>query len=168
MPLNRPPGFKLTYWMNHGTKGDNPHTTKEVDIIVSKGVEYLKEQGYTDIGAVGYCFGAKYVVRFQSEAQGASINVGYIAHPSLVEGDELAAIKGPLSIAAAEKDKIFTKELRHKSEDILVATTQPYQISLFSGVGHGFAVRGDLGDKQEKWSKERAFEQALQWFNFHL
>ena len=29
------------------------------------------------------------------------MDVGYVAHPSFVEADELKAIKGPLSIAAA-------------------------------------------------------------------
>lgn len=32
---------------------------------------------------------------------GNNIDAGYVAHPSFVESDELSAIKGPLSIAAA-------------------------------------------------------------------
>jgi len=49
------------------------------------------------IGAVGYCFGAKYVARLLA----GDIDAGFNAHPSFVTMKELAAIKGPMSIAAA-------------------------------------------------------------------
>lgn len=82
--------------------------------------------------------------------------------------DELANIAGPLSIAAAETDTIFTTPQRHKSEIILIETKQPYEMYLFSGVSHGFAVRGDMSNKVEKYAKEQAFLQAVTWFNEHL
>jgi dienelactone hydrolase len=50
------------------------------------------------IAAVGYCFGGKYVTRYLKPGQ---IDVGYSAHPSFVTHEELGAIKGPFSIAAA-------------------------------------------------------------------
>lgn len=81
---------------------------------------------------------------------------------------ELAAISGPLSISAAETDQIFPTEKRHQSEKILIETKQPYQINLFSGVEHGFAVRCDVSKKHEKFAKEQAFLQAVTWFNEHL
>lgn len=99
---------------------------------------------------------------------GKGIDVGYVAHPSFVDEDELEAITGPLSIAAAETDAIFPMEKRHKSEQILVAGKKIYQINLFSGVEHGFAVRCDLSDKTQKFAKEQAFLQAVNWFNQHL
>jgi dienelactone hydrolase len=85
-----------------------------------------------------------------------------------VEEDELAAITGPLSIAAAETDSIFPAEKRHKSEEILVKTGQPYQINLYSQTTHGFAVRCDLSVKAQKFAKEQAFQQAVQWFDEYL
>jgi len=101
-------------------------------------------------------------------AKGKGVDVGYVAHPSFVEEEELAAIAGPLSIAAAETDQIFPAEKRHKSETILVETKQPYQINLYSGVVHGFSVRCDTSKKIEKFSKEQAFLQAVSWFDEHL
>jgi dienelactone hydrolase len=71
-------------------------------------------------------------------------------------------------ISSEEIDDIFTRELRHQSEDILVKTQQPYQINLFSGVSHGFAVRGDLTVPQNRFAKEQAFLQALAWFDRFL
>ena len=70
-----------------------------------------------------------------------------------------------MSIAAAETDSMFTPELRHASEEVLQKTGQPYQINLFSGVSHGFAVRGDVSKKVEKFAKEQAFIQAVHWFD---
>ncbi|RDL32427.1 uncharacterized protein BP5553_08883 [Venustampulla echinocandica] len=161
--LNRPDDFNLMAWLAKGTNGDNPHTVEAVDVIVEKSIAWLKEKGYKKIGAVGYCFGGKYVARFMSKGKG--IDVGYVAHPSFVEEDELRAIEGPLSIVAAETDSIFPTEKRHKSEAILIETKQPYQINLFSGVMHGFSVRGDMSKKIERFAKEQAFYQAVQWLD---
>lgn len=166
LTLNRPADFNLMDWLTKGTGGNNPHTYEAVDPIVEKSIKYLQEQGFKKIGAVGYCFGAKYVVRFMPKGKG--IDVGYIAHPSFVEEDELAAISGPLSIAAAETDQIFPAEKRHKSEEILIKTKQPYQINLYSHVSHGFSVRCDTSNKVEKFAKEKAFLQAVHWFDEHL
>ncbi|ATY60277.1 Membrane, Tapt1 CMV receptor [Cordyceps militaris] len=143
--LNRPEGFELAKWLAHGSTGDNPHTKEAVDPIVVKAIEAMRGMGVKHIGAVGYCFGAKYVVRHYKDG----IEVGYAAHPSFVDEDELAAITGPFAISAAETDSIFPAEKRHKSEEILAKTKQPYQINLFSNTVHGFAVRGDVGDKQQ-------------------
>ena len=44
----------------------------------------------------------------------------------------------------------------------------PYQINLYGGVSHGFAVRCDLSKKVEKYAKEQAFLQAVSWFDEHL
>lgn len=76
----RPADFDIFKWLKQGSTGDNPHTYEAVDPIVEKSIKYLQEQGFKKIGAVGYCFGAKYVVRFM--AKGKGIDVGYVAHPS--------------------------------------------------------------------------------------
>jgi dienelactone hydrolase len=67
-----------------------------------------------------------------------------------------------------ETDSIFPAEKRHESEVILPKTKQPYQVNLYSGVQHGFAVRGDMSDQQVKYAKEAAFHQAVQWFDTWL
>lgn len=43
-----------------------------------------------------------------------------------------------------------------------------YQINLFSGVEHGFAVRGDVSKRHIKFAKEQAFLQAVNWFDQYL
>lgn len=105
------------------------------------------------------------MIRFLKPGQ---IDVGACAHPSFVEDVELEAIKGPFAIAAAETDHIFPSEKRHHSEDVLKKTGQPYQINLYSGVEHGFAVRGDPKNRVVQYAKESAFLQHVQWFEEHL
>lgn len=166
IPLNRTPGFDFRAWHDKGSSGDNPHTPEFVDPIVEKSIAFLKERGFTRIGAVGYCFGAKYVARFL--ASGKGLDVGYVAHPSFVSEEELANIKGPMSISAAEIDEIFPADLRRKSEEILIQTGQPFQINLFGSVSHGFAVKCDPSKKIERFSKEQAFMQAVIWMNEYL
>lgn len=114
---------------------------------------------------MGYCFGAKYVVR----GLGSGIfDAGYVAHPAMVSTEELEAINGPLAVAAAEVDDIFPANLRHDWEALLLKVGIPYQINLYSGVSHGFAVRCDLSDKRQKYAKEAAFLLALEWFDEHM
>ncbi|KAJ5544555.1 hypothetical protein N7535_007047 [Penicillium sp. DV-2018c] len=141
------------------------HQPEQVQPAIDSTIKYMRETlGVKKIGAVGYCFGGKYVARYLD----GRIDAGYTAHPSFITKEELAAIKGPFSIAAAEVDSIFTTQLRHESEDILIKTGQPWQINLYSGTSHGFGVRADLKDPKQKWAKEQAFCQAVVWFNQHL
>jgi hypothetical protein len=92
VPLNRPQGFELPKWLqNHGTE--------RIDPIISAALKDMRGRlGCKHIGAVGYCFGGKYVCRFLKNGQ---LDAGYTAHPSFVQPDELEGIEGPLSIAAA-------------------------------------------------------------------
>ncbi|KAJ5088126.1 Sterol O-acyltransferase [Penicillium angulare] len=162
VPLNRPEGFELQAWL----KGPPGHLPNRVEPVAQAVLQEMKSAlGCERVGGIGYCFGAKYAIRL---LQPGLIDVAYVAHPSFVEADELAAIKGPLSISAAETDAIFPAPKRHESEGILAKTSQPYQINLFSGVQHGFAVRADLSDPVIKFAKEAAFLQAVAWFNQYL
>ncbi|KAI2633432.1 dienelactone hydrolase [Xylaria nigripes] len=163
--LNPPAGFDIFSWLEKGTDGNTPHTKKAVDPIVVEAIKWLQtEKGVKKLGSVGYCFGAKYVARHFSNG----IKVGYMAHPSFVDEDEFRGFKGPLSIAAAETDTIFPTEKRHRSEELLKEGGQPYQINLYSGVVHGFAVRGDMTKKDIRFARQQAFIQAVQWFDNFL
>jgi len=91
---NKPEGFDLLEWL----KG---HPPERVDPVVDAVIkEMRRKMGVKRLGGVGYCFGAKYVVRNLKDGR---LDAGFVAHPSFVEADELKAIKGPLSIAAARK-----------------------------------------------------------------
>lgn len=159
LKLNRPADFDFPAWrLKHGTD--------VVDPIVEATIKELKEKhGVKKIGLVGYCFGAKSVVRFLKKGV---TDVGFVAHPSFISDEEVKGIEGPLSIAAAETDQIFPPDKRHQTEVLLKEIKVPYQLNLYSHVSHGFAVRADLSIKAAKYAKEQAFLQAVYWFNEHL
>jgi dienelactone hydrolase len=150
-------------WLANGRNGRGPHTPKEVDPIVQRGVSYLrKDLGFKHVGAAGYSFGARFLVRNLN----AGIDAGYIAYPSFVKDDELAAITAPLSIAASETDTILTNEDRHRWEEILKENGNLYQINLYSGVVHGFyAAERDVDKVHEKFAQEHSFLQAVTFFD---
>ncbi|KAL3496262.1 dienelactone hydrolase [Aspergillus germanicus] len=169
VPLGGSSGLDLQKWLAgdyHEKKIS--HTPSVIDPILEKCItEMHTKYSVEKIGSIGYCFGAKYVVRFLKPGQ-EKVDVGFVAHPSLVENEELEAIKGPLAIAAAENDQMFPAEKRRESERTLKSLTFPYMLTLYGGVGHGFALRGDISNPIVLFAKENAFLQALQWFDVHL
>ncbi|KAH8171132.1 dienelactone hydrolase family protein [Sarocladium implicatum] len=156
--------FDIMGWFAKGSDGNNPHGPEQIDATIAAGVKHLRGLGYNKIGGVGYCIG--YIIRQMKD----SIDVGVVAHPSFVSPEELLAIKGPLSIAAAEFDNIFPVEKRRETEDLLLGDkfSHPFQMNLFSGVHHGFACRGDLSNKQVTFAKEQAFLQTVAWYDRFL
>ncbi|KAJ5905897.1 uncharacterized protein N7473_002813 [Penicillium subrubescens] len=159
VPLNRPEGFNIMDWVKN-------HMTLQTDPIIDAVLKEMRENlGCKRIGGVGYCFGGKYVCRYLKPGK---LDVGFTAHPTMVEADELRGIEGPLSIAAAVRDFVFTTAKRHESEEILDSLDFPYQINMFSDVEHGFAVRCDLSKPRQKFAKEQAFSQAVAWFDQYL
>jgi len=158
--LNRPGDFDFPKWLS----GHKPDRT---DPVVEAALKEMKEKyGCKKIGAVGYCFGGKYVARFL--AKGKGVDVGAMAHPSFVDAAEVKGIAGPVTIAAAETDQIFPAPKRRETEDILKEMDVPYQLSLYSDVEHGFAVRADISNSRIKYAKETVFLQFVQWFDEYL
>ncbi|KFX92604.1 hypothetical protein V490_05299 [Pseudogymnoascus sp. VKM F-3557] len=139
------------------------HLPEVVDPIVDKIIKHLRETlKVQKIAGVGYCYGARYVVR-NLKGEGL-LDSGYLAHPSFITTEEFCAITKPVSIAASEIDHIFTRENRYEAEKILVDSKVPYQINVYGGVEHGFALRADVSVKANQYAMEDAFKQAVAWF----
>jgi dienelactone hydrolase len=67
-----------------------------------------------------------------------------------------------------ETDDLFPAPKRHETEAILQDMDVPYQITLYSDVDHGFALKADLSRPRIKFATESAFLQAVNWFNEFL
>lgn len=63
---------------------------------------------------------------------------------------------------------MFPPPKRHETEEILKGMDIPYQITLYSGVEHGFALKADLSKPDVKFAAETAFLQAVNWFDHYL
>jgi dienelactone hydrolase len=162
-PSVRPQGWTPRKWLD-GPPGHHPDVT---DPSVAKALGYMKsEMGVRSVGAVGYTFGSKYVTRFMRK--GAGIEVGFVADASFVTEEEWGGISGPICVAAGAKDHVFSTEERHGTEKILQTLGVPYQMTVYSQAGHGFAARGDVSKKEVKVAKQQAFHQAVAWFDAFL
>lgn len=92
VPINRPEGFNIMDWVKN-------HLPLQTEPIINTVLTEMRGKlGCKRIGGVGYCFGGKYVCRYLKHGQ---LDAGFIAHPTMVEANELKGIEGPLSIAAA-------------------------------------------------------------------
>ncbi|KAK3986426.1 protein AIM2 [Cladorrhinum sp. PSN332] len=143
------------------------HSPSVTDPIVATAIEYLRDTlKVSRIGVTGYCFGGRYAFRFAAPGKGT--NAAFTAHPSLVEDQEILGIGEPLAVAAADNDSLLNATARASMEALLGRTGQRYQVNLYGGTPHGFAVRANLSVPSEKYGKEESFVQAVRWFDTFL
>jgi dienelactone hydrolase len=64
-----------------------------------------------------------------------------------------------LFLSCAEIDHTFPNEFRNRAVDIMQAEQKVFQVQLFQGVEHGFALRGDVNNAYE--SKSVAYISAV-------
>ncbi|KAF9225101.1 alpha/beta-hydrolase [Gyrodon lividus] len=111
--------------------------------------------------AVGYCFGASFVMDLAAEG---SVVAGTLAHPAFLDESHFERLSRPLLLSCPEDDFTFPLEARRRAEDIMVGNKSTYHFQVFSGVKHGFAVRGNPDIPQERWSKEESARGIKEWF----
>ncbi|KAK3946831.1 Alpha/Beta hydrolase protein [Pseudoneurospora amorphoporcata] len=158
------PGFNTTLFLSQ-------HQPNVTDPIIASTISYIRSSlNVTRIGAVGYCFGGRYAFRFLDDTvpPDERVDAAFTAHPSLLENEEILGIQGPVSVAAAENDDLVPPERRAEIEALLKQTGKEYMVSLYSGTNHGFAVRADVTDREQRFAKEGAFLHAVRWFGEFL
>jgi len=169
------------------------HTPETVMPLMHKVLSAAKEE-FADavangggIYAVGYCFGARYVLLLGGEhtdsvmwgqdkpgdeeqgtaKKGPFIKAGVVAHGTQVAPDDIAAVKVPMSLICVEDDPLFPEEVRKAGEDALVKSGVEHEIKIYPGVPHGFAVLGDYDDSKIKEAQQQAFGEMLGWLQSH-
>ncbi|KAG2144647.1 dienelactone hydrolase [Suillus bovinus] len=109
-----------------------------------------------------YCFGASFVMDLCSDG---SVVAGALAHPAFLDESHFEKLDRPLLLSCAEEDHTFPLSSRRRAEDIMVARKSTYYFQVFSGVKHGFAVRGDPAIDIERWAKEESAKGIVSWFD---
>jgi len=155
------PSFDIGAWFaNHGADKTRP--------TLDKVVAALKADGITKIGAIGYCFGGRYVfdLAFDNAIQASVVN-----HPSLLKVPDdldnyIIKSSAPLLINSCETDSQFPIAAQALADQLLGdgKFKHGYKREYFDGCTHGFAVRGDLSNPKVKAGKEGAFKSAVEWF----
>ena len=121
---------------------------------------------YPKVGAIGYCYGGWAV--FQLGADPSLIDAISTGHPSLLTNSEVDAVKVPVQILAPETDQMLTPELKDYVNKVIPGLGLPYEYVYFPGLAHGFATRGDPGNKVHKDGLERAKRSAVNFFSEFL
>ncbi|KAF8837366.1 hypothetical protein BDN67DRAFT_991787 [Paxillus ammoniavirescens] len=107
-----------------------------------------------DKAIYGYCFSAPFVMDL---AAVGFVVTGVIVHPAFLEESHFEKLDSGGKANKAKKEREF--------HDITVATKSTYHFQFFfSGVKHGFAVRGNPDIPQERWFKEESARGIKEWF----
>ncbi|KAK3686285.1 hypothetical protein LTR37_019968 [Vermiconidia calcicola] len=155
------PGFDYEAWKRK-------HMAFSKD-AVPKWVKEVKEKygkADTKFACVGYCYGAPYVC---DELSSSGIcTAGAFAHPAFLNESHFFNLSKPLFLSCAEIDHTFPNELRNRAVDIMQAEKKVFQVQLFQGVEHGFALRGNVDNGYERYTKEQSLKGIAEWFDFWL
>jgi dienelactone hydrolase len=159
---------------------DDPEKRKNFDIMafigrngkdkrfpeISSNAKELKSK-YSKVGAIGFCYGAWAVLRLGAK-DSALVDCAAVAHPSLLEKDEIANVGVPVQYFVPETDPMFTPELKEFTLKTLPELNIPFNYDYYPGLVHGFATRGDQSDPKQKEGLERAKNSAVYWFKQYL
>ncbi|RMZ71808.1 short-chain dehydrogenase reductase sdr [Pyrenophora seminiperda CCB06] len=138
------PHFDYEAWKRKHTAFADEVVPKWVSEVV---LRYRKEGSTrTRFACVGYCFGAPYVC---DELAKDRVTVGAFAHPAFLKEHHFRNIEKPLFLSCSERDHTFDVPSRQRALDILQEGSKTYHYQLFSGVEHGFALRGNPDDLRE-------------------
>jgi dienelactone hydrolase len=148
----------------------NNSAVRCVDMLVS-GKSFVTINKGNLLIISSYCFGAPYVcnsLATSTDGQLPVCEVGAFAHPAFLKEHHLRHIERPLFLSCSEIDHTFDTESRRRALDILSADGKQYNLQLFSGVQHGFALRGDMSKPYERWVKEQSLASITTWFDYWL
>ncbi|ORX95663.1 hypothetical protein BCR34DRAFT_628992 [Clohesyomyces aquaticus] len=138
------PNFDYEAWKRKHMAFADEAVPKWVDAVVRR---YRDSQA--KFVCVGYCFGAPYVC--EELAKGV-VTAGAFAHPAFLKEHHFKHINKPLFLSCAEEDHTFDVPSRQRALDILRNGKKRYHYQVFSGVQHGFALRGDPKDPYQRKS----------------
>jgi len=93
-----------------------------------------------------------------------------LVHPSPPSDDDLKAIKAPTAWSCAEDEMGIKPERMRQIEAMYEGrkgkdTFVEYEIKTYKGTAHGFGSRPNLAYPDVKEGYEKAFQQAVDWFN---
>lgn len=144
----------------------NSKETREHEIFAC--AQALRSK-YKKFGAIGFCFGGWAVFRLGAKSYNPPlVDCISTAHPSKLELDEIENVGVPVQILAPENDPIFTPDLKEASNRIIPALGLPYDYQHFPRLEHGFAVRGNIDNRDELEGLVRAKTCAVSWFKYWL
>ncbi|KAJ6573458.1 Alpha/Beta hydrolase protein [Mycena vulgaris] len=141
-------------------------------IVESRAISFVKklqaERKYEKLGAIGYCFGGGIAIQIGASTDLFSSIV--LAHPSFMTDEQLNSIKAPTAWSCAEDDMTLKPARLEEIEAFYAGrkgkdTFVDYEIKVYKGTAHGFGARPNFAYPEVKEGFEKAFQQAVDWYN---
>jgi dienelactone hydrolase len=63
---------------------------------------------------------------------------------------------------------MFPIDQRYDCEKQLQEIKATYELRVYGGMSHGWAIRGDKSDRGQTAAMNMAFDQAVSWFRWHF
>lgn len=126
------------------------------------------------VGVVGFCWGAygiTHLAHGEVAANGKTIiDAAFTAHPSEIEvSRDIEPVKLPYSMAIGDVDFALPLKEVHKAAEILDAKKDvDTEVVIILNAKHGFAVRGNPDNEEEKDMADQAEDQLVRWFTKYL
>lgn len=161
-------GEQLDFAMIKAGKGDlegfkarNSRAIREPEVFAF--VKELRSNGFTKLGAVGYCWGGWAVLRLAAEKM---VEAVICAHPSSITNDDFDAVETPIMFLAPEKDRMFSDELKLYAFNKLVLEKKSRSVEWahFPGVAHGCLTKGDENVAGEREAMVKAKDRSVAWW----
>ncbi|KAF3903633.1 hypothetical protein AA313_de0205180 [Arthrobotrys entomopaga] len=113
------------------------HTPEKTYPIILSALAKAKEEfadAASQVFAVGYCFGGKYVLKLAATAE---ITAGAVAHGTAVTLEDIKGVVKPVSFVCVENDGLFPDEVREEGRKHLEENNVVHEMKVFDGVPHG-------------------------------
>jgi dienelactone hydrolase len=134
--------------------------------LIDATIQDLKSDrwGISHFGAVGYCWGGKYVVLLGGQDP-PPIECLVTVHPSRLTIADVKATNVPCLFLAAEIDPQFGQKQLEESKRVLEEKLgDRAQFKLYPKVVHGFGMRGDNTDDTIREAAKDATQKTIQFF----
>lgn len=133
---------------------------------VASAVDYLRKNGASSVGAVGYCFGGHWSLR-TGLAGGANVNavVMYYGAPITAQ-QELARLKAPVLGLFGGKDTGIPVDSVRAMEAQMKKAGRSVTIHVYPNAGHAFA--NPTGQAYDKATADDAWTRTLAFFKSNL
>ncbi len=126
----------------------------------------IKTQGYSKLGAIGFCYGGWAVFRLAGKGVNL-LDCVITAHPSLLTEEEINNVSVPVQLLVPERDMMFDP-LKEHTRRVLPTLAIDYDYVDFANLDHGFATRGDKSNQLQRNGLEKAKDDAVRWFKKYL
>ncbi|CAH0024564.1 unnamed protein product [Clonostachys rhizophaga] len=126
------------------------------------------------VGVVGFCWGAYGVTHLAHGGLASNgktlIDAAFTAHPSEIKVPEhIENVKLPYSMVIGDIDFALPLKDVQKAAEILEGKKDlDSEVVIIPNAKHGFAVRGDPNNKEDKEMADQAEDQLVRWFAKYL